>query len=49
VLAGSVEFSEAGSQDPAVAADEEHGVAQAGGGDVVAVGVRDALAEAVLA
>ena len=30
-------------------ADEEHGVAQAGAGDLVAVGVRDALDEAVLA
>ncbi len=43
------EFGESGSQDAVVDAGEEHGVAQAGGGDLVAVGVRDALDEAVLA
>jgi hypothetical protein len=36
-------------QDPVVDAGEEHGVAQAGAGDLVAVGVRDAFDEAVLA
>jgi hypothetical protein len=36
-------------QYPVVDAGEEHGVTQAGAGDLVAVGVRDAFDEAVLA
>jgi hypothetical protein len=44
-----VELGEAGLQDTVVGAGEEHGVAQPGVGDLVAVGVRDALDEAVLA
>jgi hypothetical protein len=37
----------AGSDEPVVDAGEEHGVVQAGVGDSVAVGVRDAFDEAV--
>jgi len=42
------ELGEPGSQDPVMDAGEEHGVSQAGAGDLIAVGVRDALDEAVL-
>ena len=45
----SGEFGDAGLQDPVVDAGEEHGVAQAGRGDLVTVGVRDPFDEAVLA
>ena len=45
----SGEFGDTGLQDPVVDAGEEHGVAQAGRGDLVAVGVRDPFDEAVLA
>ena len=45
---GAGEFGEPGSQDPVVDAGEEHGAVRAGGGDLVAVGVRDALDESVL-
>ena len=46
----SGEFGESFLQDPVMDAGEEHGVAQAGAVvHLVAVGVRDALDEAVLA
>ena len=44
-----IQFGQAGPQQPVVEAGEEHRVAQAGVGDLVAVGVRDAVDEAVLA
>ena len=46
---GGAELGEAGLKDPAVDAGEEHGVAQAGVGDLVAVGAGDTLDQAVLA
>jgi DNA-binding CsgD family transcriptional regulator len=45
----SGEFGEPGAQDLVVDAGEEHGVPEAGAGDLVAVGVRDTFDEAVFA
>jgi hypothetical protein len=45
----SGELGEPGAQDPVVDAGEEHGMPKSGAGDLIAVGVRDALDKAALA
>jgi hypothetical protein len=46
---GVVQVGQAGVQHPVVDAREQHGVVQAGVGDLVAVGVWDALDQCVFA